>query len=251
MFPSHDQRGLDALVIDGDDNIDDVTDVDAITSFDFLGDIVSSAEYEFNSTLDLGAVFSLDLARRFVTLAFFPNDTIDARTALVDTWNDFDGTNADAVNAKLYMRSTPDDPSASPTYSAWREFVNGTFQARAFQFKAELESNDIAQNILIDQLGYVATFQRRQENSNGAIASGTSTKAVTFDKPFFTGTSVLGGLNAYLPSIGITVQNLGAGERVNISSVTSTGFNVDVLDSGGSNVDRNFTYSAVGYGKAP
>ena len=88
---------LDALVIDGDDNIDDVTDVDAITSFDFLGNILSSAEYQFNNTLDLGARFALDIKRRFVTRAFFPNDTIDARTALVDTWNDFDGTEADAV----------------------------------------------------------------------------------------------------------------------------------------------------------
>ena len=38
------------------------------------------------------------------------------------------------------------------------------------------------------------------------------------------------------------MQNLGAGERVNISNVTSAGFNVDVLDSGGSNVNRNFTW---------
>tara|TARA_Y100000004_G_scaffold162163_1_gene190694 strand:- start:1 stop:3303 length:3303 start_codon:yes stop_codon:yes gene_type:complete len=242
---------FDALIIDGDEDLDAQADFDAINSFDTLGDILSSAEYEFTNTLDLGSIFSLDLARRFVTRAFFPNDTIDARTALIDTWNDFDGTAADAVNAKLYMRSTNDDPSGSPTYGAWKEFINGTFQARAFQFKAELNSNDIAQNILIDELGYVATLQRRQENSNAAIASGTSTKAVTFDKAFFTGTASLGGTNAYLPSIGITVQNLGAGERVNVSSVTGTGFNVDVLDSGGTNVDRNFTYSAVGYGKAP
>ena len=74
---------------------------------------------------------------------------------------------------------------------------------------------------------------------------------MTFDKAFFTGTGSLGGSNAYLPSIGITVQNLGNGERVNVSNVTGTGFDLDVLDSGGSNVDRNFTYSAVGYGKAP
>ena len=241
---------LDALIIDGDATLDDQPDFDDISSFDTLGDILASAEYEFVNTLDLGARFSLDLERRFVTRAFFPNDLIDSRTANIDTWNDFDGTDADAVNAKLYFRSTNDDPSGSPTYGAWQEFISGTFEARAFQFKAELNSSDIAQNILIDELGYEATFQRRQENSNGTIASGTSTKAVTFDKPFFTGTSVLGGLNAYLPSIGITVQNLGAGERVNVSSVTGTGFDVDVLDSGGSNVNRNFTYAAVGYGKA-
>ena len=242
---------FDALIIEGDEEFDDQANVDAISSFDFQGDILSSAEYEFANTLDLGAAFSLDLARRFVTRAFFPNDSIDSRTANVDTWNDFDGTNADRVNAKLYMRSTNDDPSGSPTYSAWREFINGTFTGRAFQFKAELESSDVAQNILIDELGFEATIQRRFENSNAAIASGTSTKAVTFDKAFFTGTASLGGANAYLPSVGVTVQNLGAGERVNVSSVTGTGFSVDVLDSGGSNVNRNFTYSAVGYGKAP
>ena len=242
---------FDALVIDGDELLDPQTDFDAISSFDFFGDILTSAEYEFVNTLDLGAAFSLDLARRFVTRAFFPNDSIDSRTANVDTWNDFDGTNADRVNAKLYMRSTNDDPSGSPTYSAWREFINGTFTGRAFQFKAELESSDVAQNILVDELGFEATFQRRFENSNAAIASGTSTKAVTFDNPFFTGTASLGGTNAYLPSVGVTVQNLGAGERVNVSSVTGTGFSVDVLDSGGSNVNRNFTYSAVGYGRTP
>ena len=241
---------LDALVIDGDGNIDDVTDFDAIASFDFLGDIVSSAEYQFNNTLDLGARFSLDLQRRFVTRAFFPNDLIDFRTALLDTWNDFDGTDADAVNAKLYFRSTVDDPTGTPTYGSWQEFVSGTFDARAFQFKAELNSSDIAQNILIDELGFEATFQRRQENSNGTTASGGSTKSVAFDKAFFTGATGLGGANAYLPSVAVTIQNLGNGERLNVSNVSATGFDLDILDGSNNNVNRNFTYAAVGYGKA-
>ena len=239
---------LDALVIDGNGQLDSETDFDAITSFDFLGDIVSSAEYQFANTLDLGARFSLDITRRFVTRAFFPNDTIDARTALIDTWNDFDGTEADAVNAKLYMRRTDDDPSGTPTYTAWQEFVAGTFKGRAFQFKAELTSADIAQNILVDQLGYETNFQRREEISQ-PIASGTSTKSVTFDNAFFVGTSALGNLNNFLPSVGITVRNLGNGERVNISNVTGTGFDLDVLDSGGNNQDRTFTYTAVGFGR--
>ena len=240
---------LGGLTIDGAIKLDDVTDFDAITNFDNSGDILSSAEYEFANTLDLGGVYSLDLARRFVTEAYFPDALIDARGALIDSWTDFDGPDADAVNAKLYMRSTNDDPSGTPTYSAWREFVNGTFAGRGFQFKTELTSADVGQNISVLQLGYEATLQRRQENSNGAIASGTSTKSVTFDKAFFVGTSALGGANAYLPSIGITVQNLGGLERVNISNVTATGFDIDILHQNNQNVDRNFTYTAVGYGK--
>ena len=242
-------EGLDALIIDGNEQLDAQADFDLISSFDTLGDILSSAEYQFANALDLGARFSLDLQRRFVTRAFFPNDLIDSRTALLDTWNDFDGTEADAVNSKLYFRSTNDDPSGSPTYGAWQEFVSGTFEARAFQFKAELSSADVAQNILIDELGYEATFQRRQENSNGTIASGTSTKSVAFDKAFFVGTASLGGSNAYLPSVAVTVQDLGDGERLNVSNVSATGFDVDILN-GSTNVNRNFTYAAVGYGKA-
>ena len=244
-------EGFDALTLDGDETLDQVTDVDAVSSFDFLGDVLTSGEYEFASTLDLGATFSLDLNRYFVTRGFFPNDLVVSRTGNVDTWTDWDGSTIDSVNAKLYVRTTTDDPSGSPTWGSWREFVNGTYAGRGFQFKAELESQDPAQNILVDQLGYNATFQQRTEQSTSTTASGTSTKSVTFGTPFFTGTAVLGGLNSYLPSVGITVQNLGAGERVNISNVSSTGFDVDVLDSGGSNVDRSFTWSAVGYGRTP
>ncbi len=38
---------FDVLIIDGDEVIDAVTDFDAITSLDFLGGILSSAEYQF------------------------------------------------------------------------------------------------------------------------------------------------------------------------------------------------------------
>ena len=240
---------LDALTIDLAGKIDDVADFDAIPSLDASGEISPSAEYQFDQTLDLGSSFAIDLKRKFITRAYFPDALIDSRVGLVDDWSDFDGGQADAVNAKLYMRSTNDNPSGSPAYSAWKEFVNGTFKGRAFQFKTELTTSDPGQNILVDVLGFDATFQVRQDFSNGVIASGTSTKSVTFDKPFFTGTSDLGGINAYLPSIGVTVQNLGALERVNISNVSSTGFDIDVLHQNGQNVDRNFTYNAVGYGK--
>ncbi len=224
---------LDALIIDSNAN----------------GEVLTSAEYQFANTLDLGAKYSIDLTRRFVTRGNMQNDLIDDRTANIDTWTDFDGAIPSAVNAKLYVRSTNDDPSGSPTYSAWAPFASGTFTGRAFQFKAELTSGDVAQNILVDELGYIATFQRRQDNSNGTIASGTSTKSVTFDTEFFTGTASLGGANSSLPAVGVTVHNLGNGERVNISNVTASGFDIDVLNSSNANVDRNFTYTATGYGK--
>jgi predicted phage tail protein len=240
----------DALTLDGTGTIDSITDFDAITSFDILGDVASSGTYQFNSTLDLGSAYSLDLKRFFVTRAYFPSDLIDSRTGEVDSWDDWDGTAAAGVNAKLYLRSTSDDPSGTPTWSSWQEFVNGTFKGRGFQFKSELISNDIAQNILIDELGYEATFQRRQEQSVGSIASGAGAKTVTFDKPFFTGTAALGGVNSSLPSVGITAQNMATGDYFVVTGVSGTGFTVTFRNSAGTAVDRNFAWSAVGYGKA-
>jgi len=239
----------DALTLDGTALLDSIADFDAITAFDVTGDVASSGTYEFLNTLDLAAAYSLDLKRFFVTRAYFPSDLIDSRTGDVDDWNDWDGSAAAAVNAKLYLRSTNDNPSGSPTWSAWQEFVNGTFKARAFQFKAELSSTDIAQNILIDELGYEATFQRRQDQSVGSISSGAGAKTVTFDKPFFTGTASLGGVNSSLPSVGITAQNMDTGDYFAVSGVSSTQFTVTFRNSAGTAVSRDFAWSAVGYGK--
>ena len=39
------------------------------------------------------------------------------------------------VDAQLFVRTTQDDPSGSPTYSAFQNFTNGMFKARGFQFR--------------------------------------------------------------------------------------------------------------------
>jgi hypothetical protein len=241
--------GYDALTLGGGD-IDDVPDFDAIAYFDILGDVASSGTYTFNDTQDLGAVFSLDLKRYFVTRGYYPADSVDNRVELIDDWDNWDGDVVDKVNAKLMVRHTNDNPSGTPTWGSWQEFVNGTFKARAFQFRADLTSNDRSQSILIDELGYEATFQRRSEQANGAVASGTGGKAVTFTNSFFTGTASLGGTNAYLPSVGVNAQNMQSGDYFTVTGVSGTGFTVEFFNSSNTSINRNFTWSAVGFGKS-
>ncbi len=209
-----------------------------------------TGEYAFADTLDLEAVYSLDLERRLVARGIYPTDTWDSRTALIDTWLDIDGGVVDQVNAELYVRKTNDNPSGSPTYSAWQPLANGVLKARAFQFKAVLTSSNAAQNILVDELGYKAQMQQRTEQSTSAIASGTSAKAVTFTNAFFTGTSSLGGANSALPTIGITPQNMATGDFFELSSISRTGFTVTFKNSSSTIVDRNFNYMATGFGKS-
>ena len=148
-----------------------------------------------------------------------------------------------------FSSSFTNPASGGATWTGWKEFINGTFTGRGFDFKTILTSNNTDENILVDELGYKDTLQRRQEQSTGAIASGAGSKTVNFAKNFFTGTSGLGGANAYLPSIGINAMNLASGDYIEMGTVTGSSFVVTFKNSSNAAVDRNFTWSAVGYGK--
>ena len=231
------------------EQFDSVADVDSIVNFDLIGDIQGTGTYNFANQLDLGAVYSLDLKRHLLTTGYLPNDQFDSITD-VDARADWDGA-VNSVDAKLYVRTTQTDPSSSPTWSAWQIFANGTFKLRGAEFKTVLTSGDTDENIRVTQLGYSATMQRRQEQSVGAVSTGAGLKTINFAKPFFVGVSGLGGVNAYLPSIGLQVNNLASGDYIDGPTVTRTGFSFTVKNSSNAAVDRSFSWSATGYGLTP
>ncbi len=210
----------------------------------------ATGEYAFNEVLDLGGVFSLDLKRHIQTESFYSGSLFDSRTALIDTWTDFDGGQATATNCEMLVAVTQDNPSSSPTFTAFQTFVNGAYKGRGFKFKVILSTTDPAQNIKVSELGYTATFQRRTEQSATAIASGSGVKNITFSSPFFTGTSALLGANSNLPSIGITAtDNITSGDYFQVTNISATGFSVHFKDSSNASINRNFNFSAVGFGK--
>ena len=223
--------------------------------------------YDFAATLDLGAVFSLSLKRLVQSVGFTVGlaNTIDALIPTGTFWDDyaqngnFDGPAINDVSASVAVRTTPDNPSSgSPTYSQFNTFANGTFKGRGFQFRATLKSESTAHNISLQQLGIIAEFESRTERSyvsgsgtsTAPLSSGTSSSGlnVTFGKPFFTGTASLGGVNAFLPSVGITIQGAASGDYFELSNVSGTGFNIKVKN-GSSFINKQFTFQAVGYGK--
>ena len=208
----------------------------------------TTGTYDFVDTLDLGGTFSLVLKRHFQGVGFYVGDEFDNRTELIDTWTDFDGTVAQDVNAKIAVRTTTDDPSSSPTYGSFNDFANGAFKGRGFQFRLTLDTGDTAQNMNLQQAVYTATMPARTEQSS-VIASGAGAKAVTFTASFFVGTSGLGNANSFLPSVNISPQNMATGDFFELSSISGTGFTVHFKNSSNASIDRNFTYSAVGFGK--
>ena len=249
---------LNGLVLGSDTKLDNITDFDAVLNFDFLdgANTTDGGTYNFVSILDLGAVHPLRLTRHLITQGFYPNDLIDSRTANIDTWTDFDAATAFDVNAKLTVAVTSAAPSNGSSYQdsdftgkTFNTFANGTFVGRGFKFRCEMISFDPAQSIEIDQLGYSAELDRRVETVNSVIASTTSTKSVTFANSFFTGASGTDvSANSAKPTVGITIDNMTAGDEFFLSNISGTGFDIDIKNNG-SNVDRNFKYTAIGFGR--
>ena len=222
----------------------------------------ATGEYAFKDILDLGAVFSLDLKRVIRSVGFVIGQDIETLIPAGSFWDDyalisnnFDGQSADEANCQVLVATSQ---TASGSFGAFNNFANGTFKGRRFKFKLILETTNTAQNMNVQQAGYTAEFQSRTEQSyqtggstsTAPQSSGTSSsgKTVTFGSPFFVGTSSLGGANAFLPSVGITIQNAQSGDFFTVTNVSGTGFTV-TIKNGSSFVDRTFTFSAVGYGK--
>ena len=231
--------------------------------------------YDFETILDLGAVFSLNLKRFVQSIGFTVGgaNTIDALIPNGTFWDDyaqngnFDGEEINDVSASMTVRSTISAPSSSSYTNSdfatkpFNTFANGVFKGRGFQFRLTLRSESIAHNISIQQLSFLAAFESRTERSyvsgnttsTAPLTSSSSTSGlnVVFGNPFFTGATGLGGVNAYLPSVGITIIGAEAGDYFVLSNVSATGFNIKILDSSDSPVNpaKQFTFQAVGYGK--
>ena len=218
---------IDALATDGN--------WDALGTIDAVSGSIGSGEYEFGSTFDLGGVYDLDMRRYFVTRPYAPGDLFDDNTALIDTWPTFDGTLYDAVNAVLYVRSTNDDPGASPTWTAWREFANALTRGRAFQFKTIATSTNNDQNIVIDELGCELELQQRSASA-GPLTTTAAAYAVTFANRFY-----------QTPQLGITAYNMATGDYYVISSPTRSGFTITFYNAANSMISRQFSYTAIGY----
>ena len=192
--------------------------------------------YNFANVLDLGNTFSLKINSHIISTSQNVSDLFDDIPDF-DARLDLDGAAAEKVNGSLFVRTSTD----ASNYGSYNKFQSGTFRARAFDFKLELDSEDTNENILISELGVDAFLQARTEQSTTLIASGAGAKDVTFAAPFFPGTSAIGGsTSAYPPSIGITAQNMASGDFFEVTNITGSGFRVTFKNSSNTAVDRNF-----------
>ena len=256
------------IIIDGSDTREDLTTPEfqgskTNTTFNTITDALqltnpatnAIGEYAFADILDLGGVFSLDLKRVIRSVGFNIGTDIETIIPSGSFWDDyaqdgnFDGAAADEANCQIQVATSQ---TASGSFGSFNNFANGTFKGRRFKFKLVLTTTNIQQNMNVQQAGFTAEFQSRTEQnyltggntSTAPQSSGTSAKTVTFGTPFFVGTTSLGGANAFLPTVGITIQNAQSGDFFTVTNVSGTGFTVSIKN-GSSFVDRTFTFQAV------
>tara|TARA_Y100000401_G_scaffold69681_1_gene55829 strand:- start:176 stop:3811 length:3636 start_codon:yes stop_codon:yes gene_type:complete len=247
-------------------NIDIWTDFDAATAFD-VGASMLVATTDLDPDLSVSATYeqsgtTITITKSshgysvgdFVVIDFTAGSATDGNYEIVSVPSTSTFTVTSATSATI---SSGTSCTYGANFTQFNPFVNGIYVARGFKFRCELDSNDPAQSIEVDQLGYTAELESRTETSlgnagasaGGFIASGTSTKSVVFSESFFTGqsgTSV--AANSVLPSIGITIEDAQSGDFFTLSSISSTGFDIDVKN-GSSHVNRNFKYAATGFGR--
>jgi len=247
-------------------NIDTWTDFDAATAFnvgasllvattDLDPDLSVSATYEQSgTTITITKTSHGYSVGDFVVIDFTAGSATDGNYEIISVPSANTFTVTSATSATI---SSGTSCTYGANFTQFNPFVNGTYVARGFKFKCEMDSDDPAQSIEIDQLGYTAELESRTETSlgnagatNGLISSGTSTKSVTFTNSFFTGQSGTSiAANSVLPSIGITIENAEQGDFFALSSISSTGFNIDIKDKNENHVNRNFKYAATGFGR--
>ena len=247
-------------------NIDTWTDFDGATAFD-VGASLLVATTDLDPDLSTSATYgqsgtTITITKSshgysvgdFVVIDFTAGSATDGNYEIVTVPSSSSFTVTSATSATI---SAGTSCTYGANFSRFNPFVNGTYVGRGFKFRCEMDSDDPAQSIEIDQLGYTAELESRTEtslgnagaSSGGFIASGTSQKSVTFTNSFFTGqTGTSVAANSILPSIGITIENAQSGDFFALSSITGNGFNIDIKN-GSSHVDREFKYTATGFGR--
>jgi predicted phage tail protein len=233
------------LVLDTASDFDDISGLfdDVEGDFDGGGGTVSTeGEYLFANAINLGAIYTSRVTAVLETQRVDYVDTFDSAEDLFDNREglfDGDANERGDVNVALYVRRTNDDPTGTPTFTDWREFVVGDYKGWGLEFKAVLTSNDGNSSPGI-QLLRVTVDMPERSLSDEDLLSGTDAGGyvVAFSNPF-----------KESPSLAITAQNLTSGDFYEIVSKSASGFTIRFKNSGGTVVSRLFDWTARGYGE--
>ncbi len=232
------EDGAKAIILKGNQLFDDVSgNFDSITSTLFDGGenatVKSSGTYAFSDTIDAGAIVTTQITATLEQQVVDRARIFDFITGDFDDQpSNFDGDANTNCSSELQI-SVSDDNS---TFSTFQDFTIGDYTGRYFKFRVLLTSDNGTATPIVTAVGVVLRLEAFI-NSQNDIASGTSTKSVTYPKAFRLGDSI---------AITLSIQNMSSGDKYAISNKSTTGFDIAFQNSGGSGVSRTFDYQAKG-----
>jgi len=210
----------------------------------FYADGDEQGEYTFATTFDFGhsgVQYDAVLRKEVISNSIAATGAAwDSRSGLFDSASGtIDGDVIDEANVDLFVRTTPDNPSSSPTWGDWAEFEAAIIRARGIQVKASITSTNTDAKVTISDLGATLDLLGRTDSASVAANTSASTGVynVTFEKAFYS-----------TPEVQITPNSSSSNLFVSISSLSRTGFTATF--NNGSNVNTAFMYTVTGFGRA-
>lgn len=197
--------------------------------------VAESGTYDFDTYLDLGAKYTSRVT------AGIKVESVNLLN-LVSSWpvvselESISGTTNAKISAMLQISTTDDDPSGSPTWSDWTDFVVGDYAARAFKFRVVLTTDDPSTTPRVVELSITVDMPDVVQAGNDLTAAAGGT-AVSFPDAF-----------KNLDGVAISGDNLSTGDYAVVTAKSATGFTIQFKDSGGTGVERTYDYVAKGYG---
>ena len=199
--------------------------------------ITSSGNYTFDNTITLDATYDATFQAQITMQSDDPYDFFDSgrgATLFEDARAPFDGNTPTNNSAVLQIGSSTTGLGDISTFTTVAQ--QGTFKGRYFKFRALLNSSDNKARPVISGMQIKLVLEKRTETGDD-IASGTSTKTITFTNNFY-----------QTPNINITGQDLSSGDFFVITNKSKTGFDIVFKNSSNTIIDKQFDYQAIGYG---
>lgn len=191
--------------------------------------------YEFDNIIDLEAVFVSRVIPNIVASGETRADTMDSWDSLssVDALSSAD---ASSWGVRVQVSTTLDDPTGTPTWSAWSDLIVAEYEAWGLKFRLVLTSLSTNITPAVTAASITVDMPDRIERGND-VTSSTLGTAITYASNF-----------KAIPAVNITAQDLVQGDYWVINSSTVGGFNITFKNISNTAVVRSFDWTAVGYG---
>jgi predicted phage tail protein len=224
---------FNGLLLSSADMWDSAELMDSDEMMDFGGGVATSGTYNFG-IIDLGVVKTSRVNALLEARGIDLLDTWDSNE-LMDSTQLMDGDVVADVSAAMYMRTTNDDPHATPTWSGWITSTLSDISARGFEFELRLTSGHSYHNVLVEAASAQVDMSDLIQSGDD-IVSGTGIYTVTFNTPF-----------QIIPAVGVTAQNLATGDYFTVTAKSQTGFSVRFFNSANVGISKTFDYIAKAY----